>query len=202
MSPRPNVETERRQQILEAALEGFVRSGFHKTTMDEIAAELPFSKGLLYYYFNTKRDLFFALLDNWVNTSISTWESIQPPGEDATTQICQCLEFGVQLIRSSTDLTRVELEFYSELVRTPEVSEAFKQVFRAFRDSLVEILEKGIQTQEFEPHNTDALAAVLVGAYEGLAIQATVEPEGFDWDAITESMCALVIHGISSSSKE
>jgi TetR/AcrR family transcriptional repressor of mexJK operon len=196
------VEVERRQQILEAALKGFAHSGFHKTTMDEIAAELPFSKGLLYYYFNTKRDLFLALLDNWMNTSISTWNSIQTPVEDTTTQICHCLEFGVQLIRSSADLTRVELEFYSELGRTPEVSEAFKQVFRAFRASLVEILEKGIQTQELEPHNTAALAAVLVGAFEGLAIQATVEPESFDWDEITESMCALVLHGISSSSKE
>jgi AcrR family transcriptional regulator len=202
MTPRPNVETKRRQQILEAALKGFARSGFHKTTMDDIAAELPFSKGLLYYYFKTKRDLFLALLDNWANTSISTWESIQTPGEDATTQILYSLEFGVQLIRSSADLTRVELEFYSELSRTPEVSEAFKQVFRAFRTSLVEILEKGIQTQEFEPLNTDALAAVLVGAYEGLAIQAIVEPESFDWDAITESMCTLVLHGISPSSKE
>jgi TetR/AcrR family transcriptional repressor of mexJK operon len=202
MTPRPDVKEERRGQILEAALKSFVRSGFHKTTMDEIAAELPFSKGLLYYYFNNKRDLFLALLDNWVNTSISTWESLQTPGEDATTQICHSLEFGVQLIRSSMDLTRVELEFYSELVRTPEVSEAFKQVFRVFRASLLEILEKGIQTQEFEPHNADALAAVLVGAYEGLAIQATVEPDIFDWDAITESMCAFVIHGISASSKE
>ncbi len=202
MAPRPNVEAERRQQILQAAMKRFSHAGFHETTMEEIAAELPFSKGLLYYYFETKRDLFLALLDDWVGATVSTWESIQAPDESATTQILHCLEFGVQLIRGSADLTRIELEFYGELGRNPEISEAFKRIFRTFRDSIKEILELGIQTQEFKPHNTDALAAILVGAFEGLAIQATVEPKSFDWNEIAETLRSLALRGISTSVQE
>ncbi|NIS80496.1 MAG: TetR family transcriptional regulator [Anaerolineales bacterium] len=202
MSPRPNVQAERRQQILQAAMKRFALAGFHKATMDEIAAELPFSKGLLYYYFETKRDIFLALLEDWMSTSISTWESIQAPDESATTQIYQCLEFGVQLIKGSADLTRIELEFYGELGRDSEVTKAFKRVFCTFRASIKEILELGIRTEEFKSHSTDALAAVLVGTFEGLAIQATVDSNSFDWDEITETLCAMVLQGISMSTKE
>ena len=89
MCPRPSVEAERRQQILDAALTCFSRSGYHQTSMDDLAAELPFSKGLLYYYFPTKRDLFISLLDNWAERSLQAWEVMLSPTEEIVSQICK-----------------------------------------------------------------------------------------------------------------
>jgi len=104
MSPRPPVETERRRQILEAAMTCFAQKGYHLTTMDDIAAELPFSKGLLYYYFKTKRELFLAIMENWMDNSMQAWESLFSRNEDTTTLMRAWLNFGVQLLTQSTDL--------------------------------------------------------------------------------------------------
>jgi AcrR family transcriptional regulator len=202
MSPRPTVAAERRQQILEAAMNCFAHKGYHLTTMDDIAAELPFSKGLLYYYFKTKRDLFLAILKNWMDQSTIAWEMMLSPEDDATTQIRQCLKYGVQLLTHSTDLARVEFEFYGELGRDPTISEAFKILFTEFRAQFKTILEAGINRGEFRPLNTDALAAVLFGIYEGLAMQAMVEPNGFDWSVISETVVEMVMRGIHPVRRE
>src|SRR3954454_3982746 len=54
-------ETNRRQQIMEAALEVFSTMGFHRATNKDIARAAGISPGLIYWYFKDKQDLFFSL---------------------------------------------------------------------------------------------------------------------------------------------
>lgn len=55
------VREARRQQILDAALTTYIRFGFHGTDMDMVAKEAGLAKGLLYYYYKTKKELFREL---------------------------------------------------------------------------------------------------------------------------------------------
>ena len=53
---------ERRQQLLDVALEVFSREGFHQTSMNDIAEAAGVTKPVLYQHFGSKRDLFGELL--------------------------------------------------------------------------------------------------------------------------------------------
>lgn len=69
MSPRNKEQNEqvrqaRRQEILDAALTVYVRLGYNGTDMDIVAAEAGVAKGLMYYYFKTKRELFRAMFED------------------------------------------------------------------------------------------------------------------------------------------
>jgi AcrR family transcriptional regulator len=55
----------RREQIATAALACFGRSGYHATTMADVAAQAGVSKGTPYLYFASKEALFMALLADW-----------------------------------------------------------------------------------------------------------------------------------------
>ncbi|MCJ7521327.1 MAG: TetR/AcrR family transcriptional regulator, partial [Dehalococcoidia bacterium] len=55
---RKNIPPQRRQQIFEAAAELFSHSGYHGVTVDAIARRAGISKGNLYWYFNSKREIF------------------------------------------------------------------------------------------------------------------------------------------------
>lgn len=56
-------ESDRRGQILEAALRVFAERGFHRATIKEIAREAEIkSSALIYWYFEDKEDLFRAVL--------------------------------------------------------------------------------------------------------------------------------------------
>jgi AcrR family transcriptional regulator len=199
MAPRPSVESERRQQIIDAGMMCFARNGYHLTTMDDIAKQLPFSKGLLYYYFRTKRDLFLAILDDWMARAMVEWGRVLHPNAPAVEQLDACLAYGMQLLTQSAELSRVEFEFYGELGRDPTISEAFRSLFAAFRAEFKTILEAGITRGELRSVDTDALAAVLLAIYEGLALQAITEPEGFDWSSIAQEISDMVMHGIALS---
>src|ERR687892_920956 len=54
---------ERRDQILAAATRAFARAGFAATSLDDIAAEAGISRVILYRHFESKTDLYRAVLD-------------------------------------------------------------------------------------------------------------------------------------------
>ncbi len=67
MARRPVLPNEdRRNQILEAALKVFAAKGFKGATNQDIAKEAGISAGLIYWYFDSKEDLLFALLEQRV----------------------------------------------------------------------------------------------------------------------------------------
>ena len=60
----------RRIELVNAAVELFVRKGFHQTTVREIAREFGMSMGALYDYIRTKEDILFLVCDH-IHGSVS-----------------------------------------------------------------------------------------------------------------------------------
>src|SRR3954451_2037563 len=54
---------ERRAQLLVVARRVFGKAGFHGVSMDEVAKEAGVTKPILYDHFNSKEELYVALLD-------------------------------------------------------------------------------------------------------------------------------------------
>jgi AcrR family transcriptional regulator len=54
---------ERREQILDAATRAFARAGFTSTSLDDVAAEAGITRVLLYRHFDSKADMYRAVLD-------------------------------------------------------------------------------------------------------------------------------------------
>jgi AcrR family transcriptional regulator len=65
----------RRMEIVKAAVELFVRKGFHRTTVREIAQKFGMSIGTLYEYIRTKEDILYLVID-YIHSSVS--ERVRP----------------------------------------------------------------------------------------------------------------------------
>ena len=61
MDRKSREKEQRRNRILDAAEDVIFDQGIESTTMDEIAEQAELSKGTLYYYFENKHDLYFAV---------------------------------------------------------------------------------------------------------------------------------------------
>ena len=55
-------KSQRRDEIMAAAKEVFARKGFHETTIADIAKEAGLAYGSVYWYFDSKDELFHALM--------------------------------------------------------------------------------------------------------------------------------------------
>ena len=60
---------DRRQRILEAALDVFAEQGFEGATTKDVAARAEVTHGLIYFYFPSKEDLFYAAFEHQVQRS-------------------------------------------------------------------------------------------------------------------------------------
>ncbi len=57
----------RREQILDVSVQVFARRGFHSTSMNDVAEAAGVTKPVLYQHFDSKQDLYLALLDEAVS---------------------------------------------------------------------------------------------------------------------------------------
>ncbi len=129
MAPRDEQDYEnRRQQIIDGALQVFARKGFERATNKEIAAASNIgSAGLIYHYFKDKTDLFRQVIEERapaLRIIIRGDEMLDvPPRELLTT-------FGVAFVETFDNLTAVALFklLLSEAVRHPSVAEVFNRI--------------------------------------------------------------------------
>jgi AcrR family transcriptional regulator len=89
---------EKRRNIFNAALQVFGEEGYHKATVDKIAALSGIGKGSIYRYFNSKEELFEQLLiDEYTNIS-ERISKIFSKDHDVLNQIEEVIEFWMGFI--------------------------------------------------------------------------------------------------------
>ncbi|MCG3418191.1 TetR/AcrR family transcriptional regulator [Oceanobacillus sp. GSFE11] len=70
------MKTEKQELIINSATKEFVKSGFEKASTNEIVKEANISKGSLFNYFNSKKELYFYLIEYGVQVVEQIYEQI------------------------------------------------------------------------------------------------------------------------------
>jgi TetR/AcrR family transcriptional regulator, repressor of fatR-cypB operon len=83
---RPPERADRRESILDAALECFVERGFYGTAIPEIAAKAEIAAGTIYHYFESKEALVNAVYRHWKSTVSRRVFAAFPPAESTRKQ--------------------------------------------------------------------------------------------------------------------
>ncbi|SEM09299.1 DNA-binding transcriptional regulator, AcrR family [Streptacidiphilus jiangxiensis] len=78
---------QREQQMLDAAVKVFSRSGYHAASMDEIAEECDVSKPMLYLYLGSKEELFAACIRREADRLIARFAEAADPSLDPGEQL-------------------------------------------------------------------------------------------------------------------
>jgi TetR/AcrR family transcriptional regulator len=79
--PRTRIQAEKRETILEAALDVFSVHGYRGATIDQIAAAAGMSKPNLLYYFRRKDDIHAALLQRLLDMWLAPLRELDAEGD-------------------------------------------------------------------------------------------------------------------------
>ena len=60
-----NLQNDKKKIILMSAVKVLTTKGFYSSTMDDIVAESNMSKGAIYHYYSSKKDVYLAVIDMW-----------------------------------------------------------------------------------------------------------------------------------------
>jgi AcrR family transcriptional regulator len=186
----------RREQIIATGLACFARSGYHTTTMADVAAQAGVSKGTPYLYFASKEALFLALHEEWdcragqqVDAAIA---ALPEAGRRSPRRVLHAIAAGIAAhVQAEPDTCRVLMEARALAAHEPAVAAAVRASDDRSHRQLEELIAAGVEAGEW-PRGTDpALAARLftAGLY-GLMAQWHLAPGSFSWDGATALLAA------------
>lgn len=197
MATKEEATAERRQQILAAAMTCFMRKGYHRATMDDIVVESGLSKGTLYWYFKSKKELFLALIQSIMQQIEVGWQTtIDDPTKSAT-----------EKLRLTTTLFRVEfiemapffgimMEAWALTRHEPDVEALVKDMYTPYLTIMSQIITEGIANGEFEADSAEATASVIMILYDGLTMAKALELLEMDWDRLLDATESLLFRGL------
>jgi AcrR family transcriptional regulator len=164
---------QRRRQLLDVALEIFAATGFHATSMDEVATAAGVTKPVLYQHFPSKRALYVELLEDVGNQLLTQLAS----ATDRATTGRQRVEegFGAYFRFVDENRSAFRLLFGASVRNDPE----FSAVADRFVDRAVGAISTLIQIPVTEEHRL-MLANALVGIAEATSRRALARGEGVD----------------------
>jgi len=86
-----NIQQEKQERILNAAMKEFAQKGFENASTNEIVKKAEISKGLLFHYFKNKKNLFLYLYDYCINLYINEfYKKINMDETDIFVKLRQC----------------------------------------------------------------------------------------------------------------
>lgn len=184
---------DRRSRILDAAERCFVREGFHRTTMQDVAAEAGMSAGNLYRYFPAKDSIVEGLCERDRRELAADFALFQEGGDF----MAGFHELGRKCFRDEPrDKAVLCLQIWAEAARSPAVAKvaaAFAEdVTTRLAGLLADAQEAGQIPAGAEPR---ALALLIATLADGLFVRRAVVP---DFDAAAEVprvlnlICAMV----------
>ena len=146
VSSRPRLPAaSRRRQLLDVALQTFVRRGLDATTMDDIAHAAGVTKPLLYQHFKSKRALFLELLDDVVVRIIDalTAATESAPGPRQQVEAGFSAYFGFVLHNESA----IRLLLDSRLPHDLELARAMRRVNDTIAEAIAPLINADIDPQ-------------------------------------------------------
>jgi len=155
--------TDRRRELVRAAIRVFARKGFHAARVGDIAEEAGVAHGLLYHYFRSKEEVLETIFrETWARLVAETTR-IEESGAPLSEQIRRfaLIFLGSWLITPS--LVRVIIR---EVARSPEVNNRVDEIRDVFL-GLGRMLEAAKERGELREGADTRLATwVLYGALE------------------------------------
>lgn len=153
---------ERRERILDAALEVFTRRGYREATMDEVAEAAATSKGGVYFHFPGKEQLFLALLERSADLLLQRTADALAQVADPAAKLDTALAVVLRLFSTHRALARLFL--VEALAAGPAIQRALVDIRRRFAALIARELAAARDAGVIGPHDPDLAATACFGA--------------------------------------
>lgn len=197
-----NEQASTREALLEAAQTLFLDNGFAATRVEDIAQRAGLSKGTVYLYFQTKRDLFSAVVESGVVDRIARAEEFAAAFSGSATELLgtmlrsNLLEFWGSPSSGIPQLVIAEAKQFPELAET-----YYADVTGRARQLLARILQLGIDRGEYRAIDVDYTARCILNALDFELVSAHSLYQGREQDCepqrYVETLLELIRAGVT-----
>lgn len=164
-------EQARRDQILAAARTCFVDRGFHPTRMEDIASTAGLSKGGVYFHFQSKQEVFDALVQEEYERSMSMLKMVAETTAPVAEKMQTLGKYYLEYFSAAPDAPRFFIVMGEMGLRDEKLAQRLLEMQSAYIDQIAKLIDQGVQEgmiREIDSQATAALLKALLDGVEGL----------------------------------
>lgn len=190
-----------KEDIIKTAQKLFQAFGLKKTTMEDIAKSLGRGKSTLYYYYDSKEQIFAEVLQKELK---EVFEKTKIAVSAANSAEEKLKTFAVTRITVLGDMLNLYRLVCGDLMEQPSCTKTLFNEYAQQETSLIaSILEFGIQQGEFAsimPQEMEILTLVIVGSIRGIERELLTENHAVLEHRIT-AISNLMVNGLKAKNK-
>lgn len=153
----------RPSELTAAALELFVEKGFAATRLDEVAARAGVSKGTLYLYFESKEDLFKAVIREGLLPLLAEGEELMASMPGSASDLFKAIVLRWWEIVGEGPIGGIPKLIFAEARNFPEIARFYAdEVIERGKRLFVAVFQRGIDSGEFRPFDPNTLVHLVI----------------------------------------
>ncbi|WP_061810278.1 TetR/AcrR family transcriptional regulator [Rossellomorea vietnamensis] len=166
-----NIDSEKEDRIIRAATRVFAESGYEKASTNAIVKEAKISKGILFHYFNSKKELYVSLYEYLSDLfTEKIYEKLDWNEHDIFVTIRSVTLIKFELFSVYPDLINFLTSAFSE--EAPEVKDEIEKYKTRMVESSFATLFSNIDTSKFKKGiDVNKSIQVIYWTFEGMANQ-------------------------------
>jgi len=188
-----------KSQIIESARKYFSRYGFHKTTMDEIAKNIHKAKGVLYYYFKSKEELFNEVVKqelSYVKTELS---KITASSKDSLTIIKKYFLTRLKLLSTAVNYHEtLKADFFEKYNFVKDVRDDFTKFEYA---QLNQIFKKGNIEGYLDIKNIVSTVDAVMMLVNSIELPLYLQNKYVEYETTIEDLVSMIINSLRYNKK-
>ena len=188
-------ETERRAQILRAARSVFIEEGFRVARVSDVAKRAGLSKGAVYFYFPSKKELFLALVHEEHENTHSFIDAAEQDPRPAAIKLIDLGQKYLQYFAGLKTPPKFFLMMTEQAVRDETIREEVQAVHQRFLDAVTRIIAEGVADGTFRPLDPSVVAMMLKAMIDGLAGESAIGVRP-DPEALSRDGLELILRGL------
>jgi AcrR family transcriptional regulator len=130
----------RREQLLDCAADLFAKNGYARATTAQLAKAAGVTEPIIYRHFDSKRDLFVALIERTGRETIQQWERHLADADDSAERLRRLIGDNPMVSERGRSAYRVILQAISE-TEDPVIHDALRNHIKSLHAFLAEELE-------------------------------------------------------------
>ena len=177
-------------RILESAFSLFSEKGYQASSMPDIAFRAGTTPGNIYRYYESKFELFYAVLEPWLNEQIDGLERRTADVDDGPEKIRMILEFmWIELPRAGNNFKRNLMEALA--TKRPEEPYSRNLLQRSER-RIARLMDGSLPPDARRALMSSELAHVVFMAQDGFSLNVRLVEEADRIEEVIDGLVALI----------
>ena len=192
---------QRKSQIMNAALSVAVQKGYSNSRMDDIVKKSNLSKGAIYWYYKSKKDVYLDLVDHWFeqySSDVLIKIEVKKTASDKLNALFQY--FSSQFVKNQS-VFRILSEFWSLSKIDPDFNDKLQKVYKVFLDYIIIIIKEGIALKEFKNVDPRITALSILINLEGIHWFTLFEKSGVEAKEYIDTISDFILSGLTTGLK-